>query len=358
MENTGKRSVHKILFLTAESSPFVKIGGLGDVSGSLPGIIMQQYGQQFDVRVVMPYHHNMQLQPQDVQPIDSFTLESTYFSETITILQHQKTSIPFYFLQSNTLSATGPYSEDGLVDLRKYSLFCQAMQLTCEHLNWQPNLLHANDWHTALAIYLLTSPEMSQSRKISKTILSIHNLPYMGAGDRDVLRHYGIQPSDDPDLPDWARQIPLPMGISRADRVLTVSNGYAQEIMTPDFGCGLDPYFQKYPNKVGGILNGIDEDIWNPQTDPLIVANFSLDQLDKRLENKRKLLSDYFPDPVDNQPLLIWVGRLQGQKGADVLLESLQAISDLPRNRRCQSGINCCSIFHETSSKTGLCCKI
>jgi starch synthase len=178
-----------------------------------------------------------------------------------------------------------------------------------------------------LAVYQTGTQAFKNNRsKPVKTILSIHNLPYMGKANRDILRQFGIQPSTNQSLPEWARELPLPMGIARADHVLTVSNGYAQEMMTPAFGCGLDSFLRKNHTKISGILNGIDPTIWNPQTDTFVHQNFSQTTLSSRLENKKKLFSQYFPGSSTALPLLIWIGRLQHQKGADIFLESLNNI--------------------------------
>jgi starch synthase len=320
--------VIKVLFLTAEACPYVKIGGLGDVSGTLPEVIMRHYASQIDLRLLMPFHLNMQIDPSNIVTIGSFTMSFPDFSETITILQDKMAAFPIFFLQSPILSATKPYSSDSMLDLSKYSLFSQAVKQFCSEIHWEPDILHANDWHTALSVYQAGTPAFRQSMELPlKTLLSIHNLPYMGASNRDILRKFSIFPANTQALPDWARTIPLSMGISRADRVLTVSNGYAQEIKTPEFGCGLDTYFREHEEKVGGILNGIDQYLWNPEIDPLIHQPFSVDQLALRSENKKYLFAQHFPKSTLNTPLLIWVGRLQGQKGADILLESLQALS-------------------------------
>jgi starch synthase len=329
MVNQGANRQKKILYLTAESSPYSKVGGLGDVSGSLPPILAKMYPDLFDIRMVMPYHSNIDLSSATVEKVDEFETEYANTHEYVSIFQDVKAAYPVYFLKSQSLSNTPPYTENNQVDLIKYALFSKAVHQFCRVINFEPDVYHANDWHTALSVYLTKTRVFRKTHsKPFSTIMAIHNLPYMGNSNRKILRKFGYRISTNLSLPKWARDLPLPMGISRADRILTVSNGYAQEIMTPKFGCGLETFLQKRAEKVFGIVNGIDMDEWNPETDPLITQNFNLTDLAKRAENKKTLLAQYFPGSTIDDPLLIWVGRLTQQKGADILLDSLSEILD------------------------------
>ncbi len=327
MKTPATRKLTKVLFLTAESSPYIKVGGLGDVSGSLPPLLAKMYPDLIDIRMVMPYHATLKLDPESARELCAFEVNFPALSETITAWQDLSASFPVYFLQSDTLSKTPPYTEDWIFDLSKYTLFSLAIHKFADTLQWIPDIYHANDWHTALAIYQTgTRAFKQQTIKPFKTMLSVHNLPYMGLANRKVLAQFGIRPSQNQSLPVWARDIPLPMGMSRSDLISTVSNGYAQEIMTPEFGCGLDGFLKSKSAQVRGILNGIDPQEWNPDTDPHLVAHFNSSTLENRLENKKALFRKYFPNSNPSLPLLIWIGRLQGQKGADVFLDSLRTL--------------------------------
>ncbi len=124
----------------------------------------------------------------------------------------------------------------------------------------------------------------------------------------------GFEPSSDPDLPDWAKYTPLPLGLSTADQVITVSPNYAQEILTPEFGCGIESYLQKHSDKVIGILNGIDESKWDPETDKAISSNFSLDNIEGKFKNKLDLQKALGFEVNVDIPLLTTVSRLDRQK--------------------------------------------
>ncbi len=330
MNMPDKKNPIKVLFLTAESSPYIKVGGLGDVSGSLPPLLAKMYPDQIDIRMVMPYHASLILDPKAAKVVCEFQVSFPALKEKITAWQDLSASFPVYLLQSEIISKTAPYTEDWVFDLQKYTLFSLAVHSFMDTLQWIPDIYHGNDWHTSLAIYQTGTRAFKQNtNKPFKTMLSIHNLPYMGLANRKVLAQFGIRTSQNQALPDWARDIPLPMGMSRTDLISTVSNGYAQEIMTPEFGCGLDGFLRAKSDKVRGILNGIDPQEWDPTSDPHIVAHFNQDSLQDRLTNKKALFDQFFPESKLSIPLLIWVGRLQGQKGADVFLDSLRNLLDL-----------------------------
>jgi starch synthase len=325
MTTSSRVALTKILFLSAEASPYSKVGGLGDVSGSLPPLLSRLYPDLLDIRMVLPYHSDLNLDLTAARIVCKFQASVAYFDEYVTVWQDQAAAYPVYFLQSETLSKSPPYSDDSTVDLIKYAMFSHLVHDFINQLQWNPDIIHANDWHTALFIYQIGTKNFKQASKIRvKTILSIHNLPYMGAGNKKILKSFGINPSKHQDLPDWARTIPLPMGMGQADLITTVSSGYAQEIMTPQFGCGLEEFLKANSHKLRGILNGIDPDEWDPTADPLLTANFSHTTLQKRAANKTALFHTFFPGIVPEHPLLIWIGRLQAQKGADILINTLK----------------------------------
>ena len=134
-------------------------------------------------------------------------------------------------------------------------------------------------------------------------MLTIHNLPYMGGGTDQALRAYGILPSLEMRLPDWGRYQPLPMGMAAADIITTVSPTYSREIMTPEFGCGLEPYLQSRAETVTGILNGLDIDAWDPARDSALASPFSREAMQARPANKTALLEEVGLVPQPGAPL-------------------------------------------------------
>jgi starch synthase len=152
----------------------------------------------------------------------------------------------------------------------------------------------------------------------------------MGAGAERAVDELGIRPVRDLRLPKWARQFPLPLGLLAADRIVAVSPTYAREILTPEFGCGLQDFLNSRSAVISGILNGLDQNSWDPTRDGALVSRFGIDSLELRAENKKSLLAE-FDLPYDPQiPLLILISRMDQQKGIDLALASLAQMADRP----------------------------
>jgi starch synthase len=152
----------------------------------------------------------------------------------------------------------------------------------------------------------------------------------MGAGTAEALKDYGIPELADDRLPPWGSYQPLPMGLASADYLTTVSPTYAREILTPEFGCGLQDFLQLRASSITGILNGLDETGWDPAADAALAQNFTQETLDQRSENKLALLHEFGLPPNLDQPLLILISRMDYQKGVDLAFEALHLVSGLP----------------------------
>jgi starch synthase len=152
----------------------------------------------------------------------------------------------------------------------------------------------------------------------------------MGGDGTDVLGAYGLVPPGDEALPGWARSQPLPLGLWSADAIVAVSPTYAQEILTPDFGCGLDGFLCSRSASVTGILNGLDLAAWNPETDKCLNVNFSVANLPGRFDNKTALQSQLGLQEDRRIPILAMIGRIDQQKGVDIIPEVLRSMNDLP----------------------------
>jgi starch synthase len=239
--------------------------------------------------------------------------------------------MPVYFINGNPLaSSASVYASDQAPDREKYAFFSMAALEMLRHINWQPDILHANDWHTALALYALRSrrndPEMAGIR----TVMTLHNLPYMGGDAAETLDAYGLMPFHDDALPQWARTFPLPLGLWAADAIIPVSPAYAREILTPQFGCGLESFLRSRSNSVTGILNGLDGSCWDPQIDPSIPARFSAENLEARAANKSALQKALGLPESGRVPLLAMVGRMDQQKGLDLAFDALRQMTSRP----------------------------
>ena len=326
-----------VLFVAAESEPFVKIGGLGDVAGALPDAIhriSKKHPERYpiDIRMVLPYHGVIKQKNFPTTFLGQFNVSKGQEVIPCRVYRYDGGLIPVYLLDGDPINDDAPVyslvtSEDG----EKYVFFSLAALRLAEFLKWRVDILHANDWHTALAIYALNIlPPPSDYLANTKSVHSLHNLPFMGYGIQGSLTDYGLPPSENPLLPEWARHTPLPLGLLHADKIIAVSPHYAEEILTPEFGCGLENFLQTRSSALTGIINGLDTDLWNPETDPYIQQTFSQDTLSTRVENKR-YLQNRFNLPIEDQvPMLTLISRMDPQKGIDIALKGLVYCEDVP----------------------------
>lgn len=325
-----------VLFIAAEAEPFVRVGGLGDVSGALPHAlrrICQANGHeaQIDIRLAIPYYGCISTTGVEVEKIADFSVQSTSGPEIAHVFMTHSQGLPVYLIGGDPIHRDSPvYSKDFESDAEKFVFFSLACTQLPAEIGWPIDILHANDWHTAIALHQIKQLHSKKSAYAGiQKILSIHNLPFMGTGSEKALKHYRVKPAVNPNLPVWARSLPLPMGMDAADEILTVSPRYAEEIQTPVFGCDLQEYIKTRKEHLRGIVNGLDTTVWNPQTDTLISQNYSFDSLDKRAENKTALQRE-LGLPVDSKiPLLTYVGRMDHQKGVDLLLDVLGKIKSV-----------------------------
>lgn len=327
MDQTGKI---KVLFASAEVAPFAKVGGLGDVAGALPASLHHNFSDQIDIRTIMPFHAVVKAKNPPMKKIGDFSFLATTKQIDCELFISDIDGVPVYLIDNQYINHNSPvYHGDWQLDGMKYACFSLAILEALRFLDWKIDILHANDWHTALAIHALrTTYKDDPFFKDVNTILSIHNLPYNGWGSQDAMNQLGFSASRNPDLPDWAKFTPLPMGLAAADKIIAVSPTYSREILTPDYGCGIENYLKKHSDKVIGILNGIDEDRWNPAEDEAISHNFSIEKLSDRVKNKLDMQKalDFTVD--DRIPLLTIVTRLTEQKGVPAILDALPQLLD------------------------------
>ena len=325
-----------VLFLAAEAEPFVKVGGLADVAGSLPLALRalsnpDRPGVKIDVRLVLPLHRVLRAESATLRPVVEFPVYRRGRSLPARVFEMSMAGMPVYFISGEPIStATTVYSQDPAQDREKFAFFSLAALEMARRMEWQPDIIHANDWHTALALYALRSQRGDPQMKRVRSVLTLHNLPFMGGDGMDVLAAYGLVPPIDDALPGWARTQPLALGLWSADEVVAVSPTYAHEILTPDFGCGLDGYLGSRSACVTGILNGLDVAAWNPETDACLKGKFSAVTLSQRSANKTALQHQLGLKEDLHIPILAMIGRIDQQKGLDIVPNVLRQLTDLP----------------------------
>ncbi|MFN2303958.1 MAG: glycogen synthase [Anaerolineales bacterium] len=329
-------SIH-VLFLTAEAEPFVKVGGLGDVAGALPDSIFQisktlPKSEKIDIRVVLPYHFAIKKKGFKPKFMGEFEVPRKDGMVPCQVYFYDKNGMPVYLLDGDPIDEKSPvYSPNPIQDGYKFVFFSLACLGLADFLDWRVDILQANDWHTATSIYALkTLPITSKNLKNTKTIHTLHNLPFMGFGVQQALTAYGLPPSKNKILPEWARHAPLPLGLLLADKIIAVSPHYAEEILTTEFGCSLENFLKSRQSVIEGILNGLDTNLWNPETDPFIPQTFSSNDLSLRSINKNNLQAQFNLLESEAIPLLTLISRMDPQKGIDIALRGLKYCEDLP----------------------------
>ena len=322
-----------VLYAIAEADPLVKIGGLGDVAGSLPYALKSLDPEyKIDIRICIPFHPQIRPKVKDPQLVSEFLVRHQDGSIPGKAYKTQLNGVTVYLIDGKPIhDSHSVYSSDNFEDGHKYCFFSQAVLEFAHTLDWRPDIYHANDWHTAPLIYAVAiRKKYDPFFESCKTLLSIHNLPFMGAGAEDALKKFLLPPCMDKRLPDWACELPLPLGLVSADHINTVSPTYGQEILTPEFGCGLESFLESRKDTVSGILNGLDTEIWDPSKDQKISANFDAEDTASREENKTVLRKMFSLSQEPDLPLLILISRMDQQKGVDIAIDGLRKMADQP----------------------------
>lgn len=315
-----------VLFLAAEAEPFIKVGGLGDVAGTLPRELRASSGEEIkiDIRLVLPLHPVIKTEV--LKPLAIYSLSRGKSEVQVEAFEGTLGGVPVYFINGDPIKASGSvYSSNNKLDAEKYAFFSLAALELPHQIDWMPNILHCNDWHTALAAYGNLVKRWEDKKNRIASVISIHNLPFLGPDIRDILEDYGL-PLAKTDLPDWARVLPMPLGLWAADAIIAVSPTYADEILHEEFGSGLQDFFKNRTDTLSGILNGLDVASFDPQTDSVLSANFNADTLPLRSQNKLALQRRVGLPELPDTPLLGMVTRMDMQKGVDIALKGLRML--------------------------------
>lgn len=310
----------RILFLAAEAAPYVKVGGLADVAGSLPQAL-RELGH--DVRLAIPGYGAIDWDRWKPEPVASFPVPHRG--------GFQKADV--YLADRDVYFVTGPpipthggiYGSSIAEDGPKFLFFSLAALWTCGTLGWTPDIVHANDWHTAAAPYWLAAGGRRDPFYASVgSLLTIHNLPHLGRGAGRYLGDYGLTTSPAMEaLPANLRDALLPLGVVSADYLSTVSPTYAREIMTREGGHGLDGVLSARGDHLAGVLNGLDTKSWDPAADRALAARFERTSLERRAANKSALQHEAGLARGARIPLAAVVSRLDSQKGLDIAVPAV-----------------------------------
>lgn len=317
----------KILYAASEAAPFIKVGGLGDVAGALPKALCRAGD---DVRVILPFYGAI---PQHLK--DQCTYRTHFFfnnawrSQYCGIFEAQVDGVTYYLLD-NEFYFHRPETYGAFDDGERFAFFSRGILECLPLIDFYPDVLHCNDWHTALVPVLLDTQFRDRPGYAGiRTVFTIHNIEFQGKYDPYILGNvFGLGEDIKPIL-YYGDCINLMKGaIECSNRVTTVSNRYAEEIMAPPKSCGLEHILQARAWKVSGILNGIDTDLFDPETDTRIAQNYNANSLAKKVQNKNALQKELGLPVTNDVPLFGMVTRLTHQKGMDLVAEKLDWLAE------------------------------
>lgn len=307
----------RIAILTSEAVPFAKTGGLADVSGALPKALVEQ---DVDAKLILPLYDQIDRALLNGGSVENVRVEWRGQVHNVRFWYSDAAGAPAYLLEAPQFFERGSIYGHGDDHIR-FAFFSRAALALLKALDWRPDVVHGNDWPCGFALAELRARgRHEQFFQRTKSLFSLHNVGYQGLFDAGDLWWLGF--GDPPERDDFMLErhaSALKAGIVAADAVSTVSPRYAREIQTAEQGHGLDWLLRARSDRLVGITNGVDYDIWNPETDPHIAANFSAADLSGKRECKLDLLRRFGLPEDPERPVLAIISRLVGQKGYDLI---------------------------------------
>ena len=322
-----------VAFIGSECYPFVKTGGLGDVMSALPKSLAKL---NMDVKVIIPRYKCI---PQKFQ--EKMEYKGSFYMDLcadgkqyyVGIMEYQEDGVVYDFIDNDEFFSWGNPYTNLIDDIPKFCYFSKAALAALNYLNWTPDIVHCHDWQAALVpLYLRTSFKDTNVGRAG-AVLTIHNLRFQGIYDRKTIQYWSDLPdyvfNKDCMTQNWLDANMLKGGITYCNKLTTVSNTYAGEIQTEEYGEGLEEHLRYHSSKILGIVNGIDTDIWNPATGKLLAAQYDSQSVIKNKKVNKKALQESLGLEVDDHKIVIGlISRLTNQKGLDLVNDVIPSIMD------------------------------
>ena len=333
MEQPDLGPRRSVAFIGSECYPFVKTGGLGDVMSALPKALAKL---NLDVKVILPRYKCI---PEKFQ--EKMEYKGSFYMDLcsdgkqyyVGIMEYQEEGVVYDFIDNDEFFSWGDPYTNLIDDIPKFCYFAKASLAALNYLDWTPDVVHCHDWQAALVpLYLRTCfSDTNVGRAIA--VLTIHNLRFQGIYDRKTIQYWSGLPdyvfNKDCMTQNWLDANMLKGGIDYCNKVTTVSNTYAGEIQTEEYGEGLAEHLRYHQNKILGIVNGIDTDIWDPATDKLLASNYDAGSVIKNKKVNKKALQEALGLDVDENKMVIGlISRLTNQKGLDLVNDVIPGIMD------------------------------
>jgi len=326
-----------ILIISSEAAPYAKTGGLADVAGSLP-ISLKALGH--DVRVILPYYHETKKNFPGLKPIlEGIPVKIGKLNTAFTLYHDNRQGVDFYFIDKKAYydrkclygTPSGDYPDNAV----RFAFFCKAVLSSARALDFKPDIIHSNDWQSALVpFYLKIELKDDPFFRRAKSVFTIHNLAYQGVFPKRISHIVDIPNGflTNEKLEFYGKLSYMKAGILYADIITTVSKGYAKEILSEKFGCGLHHLLNLRKADLYGILNGVDYERWDPRNDKFIKVNYFSDSIANKATCKLDLLEHVKFKGNPNLPLLGVITRLAWQKGVDILTDCIDKLVELNLN--------------------------
>ncbi len=308
----------KVLFATSEAYPFAMSGGLADVAGALPKALRKRF---VGCRIILPLYSTISEEMrQKMTFVCNITVPVAWRRQYCGVFEAHVDGVIYYFIDNQYY-----FKRDSLYgyydDAERYAFFSRAVLEVLPHINFIPDIIHCNDWQTALIpVYHDAYYKQNELYKDIKTVFTIHNIQYQGKYGYDLYNDVVGLPIERFGILQYENCINFMKGaIQCADKITTVSPTYSREILDPYYSHGLDGILKEFTYKLCGIVNGIDVDVYNPETDPLIYKNFTADDMSGKAVNKAELQKELGLPVRDDVPVIGIVTRLVKHKGLDLV---------------------------------------
>ena len=317
----------KILFAAAEVSPFSKAGGLSDVVGSLP----KSLEKGAEIAIFTPLHGCIDRAKWGIKELENSETWITFGGNPHKFKLHMtklpNTNINVFFVENDwyfsCFQEIYPKWLDTRYEHERYVAFSLATLEYAKQLNFKADIIHSNDWHTAMIpLYIKANYKFDEFWKDTKNVFEIHNLAYQGVWFEDILDFANMRKDivyNEWGCEHYGRVNWMKGAINYADKVLVVSPKYAEEILGEEFGEGMDYTLRGHMHKIEGILNGIDYDVFNPKTDKSLKKNYDIKSLKYKEDNKKAILKEFGLEYKKGRPLISLISRLVDQKGIDLI---------------------------------------